>query len=92
MVLMPDMNRTHLYASSLITATFVDSYGAVGGTKTGTTFMVFGVDGEDCYFVTNRHIADHNYGLEPAKRVHGAKLKSIRISGHFQPDDLNATP
>lgn len=83
MVLMPDMNRTHLYASSLITAIFVDSCGAIGGTKTGTTFMVAGVDGENYYFVTNRHIADYNYELDPAKQVPGAKLKSTRISGHF---------
>jgi hypothetical protein len=90
-MLVPAMNLTHLYASSLMTATFVDSYGAIGGTKAGTAFAVAGVNGEDFYFVTNRHVADYNYGLDdPAARVPGAKLKSIRISGHFQPDDLSA--
>lgn len=92
MVLIPQMNLTHLYASALITATFEDSYGAVGGTKTGTASMITGLGSEDYYFITNRHIADYNYEIDPDKRVPGATLKSIRISGNFQPDDLTAAP
>ncbi len=75
------VSRHHLYCAAAITAHFYDRTSGRDLTPHHGTAFVFWAHMSGRYFVTNRHILD----APPP-----ATLDRIELSGHRQPDDLNA--
>jgi hypothetical protein len=83
------IDRRHLYASVAIEAEFYDSRSntAITG-KQGTAFVMNNPAGD--FIVTNRHVLEYNYKLQPTKQNPYATLGKVKIDGHFQPADPEA--